>query len=186
MFRGEKQMQAKANWLDQACHKLKHTVGGATRLWNEMKTFDEQNELPQPEKEKLESAITYFGNNKSKMPYVKNIKRNLPIGSGVTEAACKVIVKQRMCGSAMKWKDKGAASVLRLRCLNYSSGRWDQFWDKVNQVWAAHGSIIITSYRGHTKIESRHRLHALSHRSHGWPPAVLHQRAYRKGPLQLL
>ncbi len=133
MFRGKRQMQAKADWLDQACHKLKHTVGGATRLFNEMKTFDEHNELPQPQKEKLESAITYFGNNKSKMTYAKNLKRNLPIGSGVTEAACKVIVKQRMCGSAMKWKEKGAAAVLRLRCLNYSDGRWDQFWDKVNQ-----------------------------------------------------
>ena len=33
----------------------------------------------------------------------------------------------------MKWKDKGAASVLRLRCLNYSNGRWSQFWDKINQ-----------------------------------------------------
>lgn len=133
MFRGKRQAQEKHEWLDQACHKLKHSVGGATRLWNEMKAFDEQNDLPQEHKEKLESAITYFGNNKGKMTYAKNIKRNLPIGSGVTEAACKVIVKQRMCGSAMKWMDKGAAAVLRLRCMNYSTGRWDQFWDNVNQ-----------------------------------------------------
>ena len=63
MFRVKSQMKAKADWLDQACHKLKHTAGGATRLWNEMKAFDEQNELPQPQKEKLKSAITYFGNN---------------------------------------------------------------------------------------------------------------------------
>ena len=133
MFRGKRQMEAKDEWLDQACHKLKHTVGGATRLWNEMKAFEEHNELSQSQTEKLESAITYFGNNKSKMAYAKNIKQNLPIGSGVTEAACKVIVKQRLCGSAMKWKEKGAATVLRLRCLNYSRGRWEQFWDKVNQ-----------------------------------------------------
>jgi hypothetical protein len=112
---------------------LKHHVGGATRLWNEMKSFDEQNEIPQAQKEKFESAITYFDNNKGKMCYAKNIKQNLPIGSGVTEAACKVIVKQRLCGSAMKWKENGAATVLRLRCLNYSSGRWNQFWDKVSQ-----------------------------------------------------
>ncbi len=133
MFRGKRRVQERHEWLDQACHKLKHSVGGATRLWNEMKAFSEQHELPQEHKEKLESAITYFGNNKSKMTYAKNTKRNLPIGSGVTEAACKVIVKQRMCGSAMKWKEKGAAAVLRLRCINYSTGRWDQFWDKVNQ-----------------------------------------------------
>lgn len=133
VFRGKKQLGAKDDWLNQACHKLKHTVGGATRLWNEMKTFYEQNKLQKAEKESLESSITYFGNNKSKMVYPRNTERNLPIGSGVTEAACKVIVKQRMCGSSMKWKEKGAATVLRLRCLNYSSGRWDQFWSKVDQ-----------------------------------------------------
>ena len=102
-------------------------------MWNEMKAFEIENTLPKADKESLESAITYCGNNKGKMTYAKNIKMKLPIGSGVTEAACKVIVKQRMCGSSMKWKDKGAASVLRLRCLNYSNGRWSQFWDKINQ-----------------------------------------------------
>lgn len=133
MFPEKRQAQEKHAWLDGACHKLKHFVGGASRLWNEMKAFEKQTELPQVHQEKLESAITYFGNNRSKMTYPKNIRRNLPIGSGVTEAACKVIVKQRMCGSSMKWKDKGAAAVLRLRCVNYSTGRWGQFWDKVNQ-----------------------------------------------------
>ena len=98
-----------------------------------MKTLDEQHNLPKDHQEKLQSAMTYFANHKGKMSYAKNLKRKLPIGSGVTEAACKVIVKQRMCGSAMKWKKKGAEAVLRLRCMNYSTGRWDQFWDKVSQ-----------------------------------------------------
>ena len=81
----------------------------------------------------VESTITYFTNNKDKMKYAQSVKKNLPIGSGVTEAACKVIVKQRLCGSAMKWKEKGAAAVLNLRCINYSAGRWQQFWEKINQ-----------------------------------------------------
>ena len=56
-----------------------------------------------------------------------------PIGSGVTEAACKVIVKQRLCGSGMKWKESGAAAVLSLRCLTYTTERWDQFWAKIDR-----------------------------------------------------
>jgi len=60
-------------------------------------------------------------------------EENLPIGSGVTEAACKVIVKQRLCRSAMKWKEKEAAAVLSLRCINYSKESWEQFWQKVSQ-----------------------------------------------------
>jgi len=33
----------------------------------------------------------------------------IAIGSGVTEAACKTIVKQRLCQSGMKWLELGAS-----------------------------------------------------------------------------
>ena len=33
----------------------------------------------------------------------------------------------------MKWKGSGAAAVLSLRCLNYTTGRWDQFWAKIDR-----------------------------------------------------
>ena len=33
-------------------------------------------------------------------------EKNHSIGSGITKAACKVIVKQRLCKSGMKWKNK--------------------------------------------------------------------------------
>ena len=63
-------------------------------------------------------------------------KKNLPIGSGVTEAACKILVKQRLCGSGMHWKDKGAKVILSLRALVQSKGRWQQFWGKIDQYGA--------------------------------------------------
>jgi len=83
----------------------------------------------------LSAAITYFTNNnaKSRMEYAASIEANYPIGSGVTEAACKTIVKQRLCKSGMQWKDKGAGVILSLRALICSTGRWTQFWQKVNQ-----------------------------------------------------
>jgi hypothetical protein len=67
------------------------------------------------------------------MDYHSYREKKLPIGSGVTEAACKVIVKERMSGSGMKWKEHGAHTVLTLRALIKSEGRWDQFWNKVNR-----------------------------------------------------
>jgi hypothetical protein len=133
MFRGKRKEAEKSEWLDQACHKLKHSVGSASRLLTEMAAFNSGHDLPKERRGALESTITYFTNNKNKMKYAQNLKKNLPIGSGVTEAACKVIVKQRLCGSAMKWKEKGAAAVLSLRSMNYSDGRWQQFWQKINQ-----------------------------------------------------
>ena len=45
------------------------------------------------------------------MDYSTHIEKDLPIGSGVTEAACKTLVKQRLCGSGMRWKNKGAKVI---------------------------------------------------------------------------
>lgn len=83
----------------------------------------------------LSTAITYFRNNneKGRMNYAESVGAHHPIGSGVTEAACKTIVKQRLCKSGMQWKDKGAGVILSLRALVHSTGRWQQFWQKVNQ-----------------------------------------------------
>jgi hypothetical protein len=51
----------------------------------------------------------------------------------VTEAARKVLVKQRLCGSGMRWKDAGAAAVLAVRCLTYTAGRWERFWGRIDR-----------------------------------------------------
>ena len=67
------------------------------------------------------------------MKYAEHLSQNLPLGSGVTEAACKTIVKQRLCCSGMKWKEAGAAVVLSLRTLSHSCGRWEEFWQKIDQ-----------------------------------------------------
>jgi hypothetical protein len=66
---------------------------------------------------------TYFRNHHHQMHYVEAMSANLPIGSGITEAACKVIIKARLCCSDMKWKDKGASVVLSLRALSYNNSR---------------------------------------------------------------
>ena len=119
-------------WLDERCHQLKHIDSAADQLLVEMKTF-RQNRLGQQVTEALESAITYFENHKHQMNYAKSVKDHLPIGSGVTEAACKTVVKQRLCQSGMKWKGIGAGLILGLRTLVLTKGRWNQFWNKINR-----------------------------------------------------
>ncbi|WP_020466991.1 hypothetical protein [Singulisphaera acidiphila] len=80
-------------------------------------------------------AITYFANQSTagRMDYSSRVAANEPIGSGVTEAACEVIVKQRLCGSGMKWTEGGSAVVLSLWALSYPPERWAQFWSKVDR-----------------------------------------------------
>ena len=119
-------------WMDQHCHDLKHKQGAATRIYKEMLHLAEKR-LSEPIPEKLTSAITYFRNHKHQMHYARYRANNLPIGSGVTEAACKTLVKQRLCQSGMRWVDKGARIVLSLRALVLTKERWQQFWDKIDQ-----------------------------------------------------
>lgn len=122
-------------WLDGRCHELKHTQGAAQTILTEMKAFKEEKKLNKKQLTHIDEAITYFQNNidKSRMNYAEHVANNKPIGSGVTEAACKTIVKQRLCQSGMRWKEKGAAMILSLRALVKSTGRWQQFWRKINQ-----------------------------------------------------
>ena len=51
----------------------------------------------------------------------------LPIGSGVTEAACKTVFTQRLKLSGMRWSGQGAQTVLNLRVL-LLSGLWDDVY----------------------------------------------------------
>jgi len=94
--------------MDTHCHKLKHDSGFAKVLLAEM-------EIIQPKRvsksvlEGFHDAITYFRNHHHQMHYVEAIAANLPIGSGITEAA------------------------LSLRALSYTNTRWQQFWDKINR-----------------------------------------------------
>ena len=66
------------------------------------------------------------------MDYAEMVAAKVPIGSGVTEAACKVLVEQRLCGSGMRRKERGAA-VLSVRCLTYTPERWGQFWARIDR-----------------------------------------------------
>src|SRR5437764_5417808 len=84
-------------------------------------------------REELSKAKTYFSNHHQQMRYAERLEAKLPIGSGVTEAPCKTIVKMRMCRGGAKWKVEGAKTVLSLRTLIYTEGRWEQFWAKVDR-----------------------------------------------------
>jgi hypothetical protein len=124
----------KEAWLEEACHRLKHDVGGAGWVLKQLRRLAGERPWAKGH-EDVQRAITYFANQwgSGRMNYAGRVVANEPIGSGVTEAACKVIVKQRLCGSGMKWSEGGAAVVLSLRTLSYTPGRWDEFWSKVDR-----------------------------------------------------
>jgi len=120
-------------WLTENCRELKHEKGKAGELLNLMKEVKEEKSHSKNLSEKLQAAITYYENHQHQMDYAEYLEKKYPIGSGVTEAACKTLVKQRLCCSGMRWKEKGAGIILSLRALVLTKERWSQFWAKLDQ-----------------------------------------------------
>lgn len=136
-----KDKKAKAAWISTWSHQLKHKQGAVGRLLKEL--YHQRSQLDKKKNwlerdEELRLVIGYYTNNKHRMRYAYQLKHNLPMGSGVTEAACKTLIKQRMCLSGSRWKDAGASCVLALRALKLTKGRWQQFWTYVMR----HGSTV--------------------------------------------
>jgi hypothetical protein len=129
-----RELGAKRPWLEACCHRLKHESGAARQLIRDVKRLAAEKGVS-PDQEDVAAAITYFTNQSKagRMDYPPLVESHAPIGSGVTEAACKVLVKQRLCGTGMKWKEPGAAAVLSLRCLTYTTERWSQFWSRIDR-----------------------------------------------------
>jgi hypothetical protein len=74
-------------------------------------------------------GIGYFEENRHRMNYPEYRAKNLPIGSGVVESACKHVVASRMKHAGMRWDEPGAENILALRC-HYLNGRWDSLWQR--------------------------------------------------------
>jgi hypothetical protein len=128
--------QRRAEWQHTHCRKLKHDPEALDQLIAEASGLAHRPRLSRNVRDDVQAARTYFDNHRHQMDYPAFVAERLPIGSGVTEAACKTLVKQRLCASGMRWKHKGAGIVLSLRALVHTVGRWAQFWDKIDQFGA--------------------------------------------------
>jgi len=77
--------------------------------------------------EEVRKAIAYFSEHERRMDYPSFMARQLPIGSGAVESACKSLIEEREKGAGMRWSRTGAQAVASLRALQ-RSGRWQKFW----------------------------------------------------------
>lgn len=86
--------------------------------------------------EELRKLIGYFENNRHRTDYPTYLEKGWDIGSGPTEAGCKII-GERLKGSGMRWVEDGAATVAALRALYVSGGKvWDGFWAQPHRAAA--------------------------------------------------
>jgi hypothetical protein len=73
------------------------------------------------------------------MAYTKYNRHSLPIGSGVTEAACKTIFIQRMKLSGMRWQNNSGQHVLDLRVILRGN-----VWERVRTCWLNRARTPVT------------------------------------------
>ena len=77
--------------------------------------------------DQLTPHLTYLDNNAYLMKYARLRAVGLPVGSGVTEGACKSVIKKRTNNSGQRWRPEGLEAVLTLRAVHMSE-RLRRFW----------------------------------------------------------
>jgi hypothetical protein len=80
-----------------------------------------------PRRQALHKSVAYFREHRHRMRYALLRAQNLPIGSGVVEAACKTVVSQRLKRSGMRWRAAGGQAILTFRALCQSE-RFERAW----------------------------------------------------------
>jgi hypothetical protein len=78
-------------------------------------------------------AYTYLQARRKHLRYAAYRRVGLPIGSGVTEAACKTVYGQRLKQSGMRWQKAGAQTILTLRVM-LLSGVWEQVYERTLEM----------------------------------------------------
>jgi hypothetical protein len=78
----------------------------------------------------------YIARNRHRMRYPEFRAAGLCIGSGVVEAACKVVIATRLKRAGMHWTVAGANAIAALRACKLS-GRFEDFWQRRSAQAAA-------------------------------------------------
>jgi hypothetical protein len=103
---------------------------GVAALLRSLLYYRNRADCPVSTQRALDTELHYFRAHVERMQYADFRAAGLPIGSGVTEAGCKELIKARFCRSGMRWKRTSGAPILQLRAIRLSQ-HWDSFWSKV-------------------------------------------------------
>lgn len=137
---GKKSAQAKT-WYKTYYDRLKNEDGAAESIIRSIDYYKQQRRFGQKRLEALATQRTFFRRNKHRMTYADFLRRGLPIGSGPVEAACKTLVKTRLCRSGMQWAWEGGQRILQLRTY-LKSQRWEMFWNQYKHFRYADENLL--------------------------------------------
>ena len=117
---GKGTREAKA-WARRMLKSLKKPSGGSRVLHSAAAHFQRRQRKPRKLSKKKQgiywTAYRYIQSRTKIMRYSEYTSVHIPLGSGVTEAACKTVFTQRLKNSGMRWSNDGAKTILTLRTI---------------------------------------------------------------------
>jgi hypothetical protein len=120
-------------WAAKMRRWLKEKPGGVFRVLRSAGALRAIRGLVGEESE-YDNPYAYLRNHASSMDYSRYRRLRTPIGSGITEAACKILFTQRFKRAGMKWKINDGKPILTLRVIALSN------------LWSAVRDAMLASY----------------------------------------
>jgi hypothetical protein len=122
---------ASQSWAKQMRQVLKTKADGVSRLLKSASALRLKHGLVGDVKSST-TAYNYIKQRTQWMRYDLYRRQKLPLGSGITEAGCKIVFTQRLKRSGMSWTIEGGQVILDLRVIRLS-----RVWDQVHQRYLA-------------------------------------------------
>jgi hypothetical protein len=126
------------HWAKAMRHVLKTKADGAARVLKSASALRRHRGLC-GQATLYHQAYRYIKTRTQWMRYHSYKRQKLPQGSGITEAACKVVFTQRLKRSGMSWTIVGGQVILDLRVIRLSG-----VWDEVHQRYLASKPLPVT------------------------------------------
>jgi hypothetical protein len=125
-------------WAREMRHVLKTKVDGVARVLKSASALRRCRGL-RGQAKLYHQAYRYLKTRTQWMRYESYQRQKLPRGSGITEAACKVVFTQRLKRSGMSWTIAGGQVILDLRVIRLS-----RVWEVVHRRYLASKPLPIT------------------------------------------
>jgi hypothetical protein len=114
-----------ARWFAKMRRWLRDRRQGAVQVARSASQLLNRRKLTKASQAAFGKAYRYLRRHRRWLDYEGYRRRGLPIGSGVTEAACKTVFAQRFKRSGMRWGRESGQVLVDLRVTS-RSGIWDE------------------------------------------------------------
>ncbi|MGZ0165206.1 MAG: ISKra4 family transposase, partial [Planctomycetales bacterium] len=104
---------------------LGRVIGGLRQMLKKRR-HGKKRPLSKKSRATIQSAITYFENNRSRMRYGDYLREGYPIASGIIEGSCRLVVEDRLDRTGMRWSLEGALAMLANRTTSLSDD-WNDY-----------------------------------------------------------